>query len=352
VGILIGDAAGPVGDTRVQTNLLDGLQDGIVVRNAAHIVVAENTIGAPNGEVRTGILFDAVSESRAEGNRISDARTAVNLVDGSGNRIGGNEVSRGGVGLLVDSDAWVEIDGNRLRETGEVPIQIGFWQGTARLHNNRCEYCGHGLPQLTAAIFAYVGLGELQIEHCELHHTGVSPDDGSVAQAIFGVLGLLILQASLQSNNIAAAVGDAGANALQGQHRAVYLLGFMDLQISDLVDFGFPAQLVDNRFTGLGDFPVVEIAGFPVNDVFNMRFNRVQYSDNFCWHLNRQAQSGASVVIASATASAMGNHFKWLQRITPVDFGATNALYMGNAADGVFAQGTSILPSPQNAFNR
>jgi hypothetical protein len=49
----------------------------------------------------------------------------------------------------------------------------------------------------------------------------------------------------------------------------------------------------------------------------------------------------------------MGNHFKALSPIAPIDFGATDALYMGNdAAVSTPAIGSDIRPTPQNDFNR
>jgi parallel beta-helix repeat protein len=355
VAILIGvgdDLA--VDDLRVRGNRVDGAQDGIVVRGGSGIVVADNDIGASGNGLRTGILFDSVSDSRAEGNNISNASTAIQLSDGAGNKLFDNDIEGGRAGLLVDQDNRVEIASNRLRTTGEVAIQLISWLGTARVHHNRCESCGHALVGGSAAIAAYLGLGELQIEHCDVRDTGVSPDDGAVVSPAFGVFGLLVIQASLQSNNIGSAVGaltadDGGFTSVQ---RAVYLLGLMDLHFLDVFSIGFPAQLLGNRFSGIGNQPVVEVAGFRINDNFSMRFNRVQYSDNFCWHVNTPVEGSASVLITSSSASAMGNHFKSLMFIHPIDFGSTSALYMGNAARGADALGSSILPTPQDSFNR
>jgi hypothetical protein len=356
VGVQIGASIDEVlaVDMTVRENALSGAQDAIVAFGAERAVIADNRIEAPGSGLRLGILFEGVSDGTAERNHISDASTALQFGDGERNRAVGNHVERGGTGLLLEQDNSVELAHNRLRETGGAAIAISGWVGPARLHSNSCERCGH--EGGNAAIVAAGGFGELQIESCEIRDTALSPATGTVAGAAFGVFGFLLLQASLQSNHVASAL--TGLDALTDPssvpaQRAVFLLGFLDLQLTDNVSLGFPAQILGNRFSGVGQAPVVEVAAVSLGGRVNVRFNRVLYNDNFCWHVNLANEAGASVRIDTVKASAMGNHFKSLQRIAPIDFGSTRALYLGNATDsGTPALGSSILPTPQNAFNR
>ncbi|MGH8168817.1 MAG: hypothetical protein ACREQ1_16375, partial [Woeseiaceae bacterium] len=260
-----------------------------------------------------------------------------------------------GTGMFVELDNAVEIGRNRFFQTGELAIQAGSWTGPARLHQNRCHGCGHELNTLSAAIGAISGFGELQVESCDIRDTALSPDDGSLVAPAVGLFGFLVIQASVQSNNIGSSLQglDLGDPAAVPAQRAVYLLGLFDFQVNDNIDLGFVAQILDNRFNGVGAFPVVEVAGLQINDQLWARFNRVLYNDNFCWHLNTPQRGGASVRITADSASAMGNHFKGLSLIAPIDFGNTDALYMGNAAhSSAPALGSDIRPTPQNAFNR
>lgn len=271
LGIRVGlDSADlPVDGVRIGANTITGVQDGIVVLSGAGVEVTDNHISSPSLGLRTGVLFDGVSDGGVEGNRIQDARTAMQFGDGVRNRARNNQVERGDTGILVLEDNSVEIGGNQFRDTAQIAIQIGSWFGTARLLGNRVEGCGHAMSAGAAAVFALAGFGELQVEGCDIRDTGVSRDTGSVVNSAFGIFGFLVIQASLQSNNVgsAAVALDADPATLPVQ-RAVYLLGLLDLQLTDISGFGFPAQLLDNRFSGTGAQPVVEVAGFSVNDNF------------------------------------------------------------------------------------
>lgn len=355
VGVQVGLGTAKIAadDVHVRDNVIRGVQDAVVVLGAAGIIVSGNDISAPKGELRAGILFDGVTGGNAERNHIAGADTAVQFSNGERNRAFGNAIERGGSGVFVEQDNDAEIGNNRIRETGWPAILIGSWVGTARLHHNRCRGCCHQLSGASMSIAAVAGYGELQVESCEVRDTGLSPADGTLVSPALGVFGYLVMQASLQSNNIAAvALDGSGDPATMPVQRAVFLLGLLDLQLTDVSSLAFPCQILDNRFNGVGGETVVEVAGSRVNERFWMRFNRVQYCDNFCWHLNPNQDDAVTVRIAAASASAMGNHFKTLARVAPIDFGATSALYIGNVADGAQALGGSILPSPQNAFNR
>jgi hypothetical protein len=358
VGVRVGLGGGELlaTDMVVRENTIIGVQDGIVVLDAERIVVRENRVSSPQRGLRNAILFDGVTSGRVENNYIAAAATAVQFGNGERNAALDNDIHGGGTGLVVEQDNSVEIGGNQFRQTGGLAVQISSWIGPARLHHNRCHGCGHELDGAAAAIAAMAGFGELQVESCDIRDTGRSPDGGSPTVQTIGLFGMLLLQASVQSNNIsAAALEDFDIPDPTGvpPQRAVYLLGFLDYQVSDNINLGFVAQILDNRFSGIGAQPVVELTGFRVNNNFWVRFNRVLYSENFCWHLDTDQDGAASVRINAASASAMGNHFKALSQIAPIDFGATDALYMGNDSSATTpALGSFIRPTPQSSFNR
>ncbi|MBL8894400.1 MAG: hypothetical protein JNJ53_07355, partial [Rhizobiales bacterium] len=98
----------------------------------------------------------------------------------------------------------------------------------------------------------------------------------------------------------------------------------------------------------------VELRQAQLNDRFFIRFERVSFDHNYCFHFSAPvfaAGQGASVWLVGRRAIVMGNHIKSFARFFPsVNFNNMPGPFIGNITAG----GTinhADFPVPANGFN-
>ena len=227
---------------------------------------------------------------------------------------------------------------------------VGF--AKCALTENRVLNCGYQQAP-SIGIGASLQLGDLCVESCEVMNTGVSPDNTTVSALSWGIIADLILEARVQSNLVTYA--NAALLDANQEHRALWMRGWLEQVITfgaGQVVFGFSAQILDNKFLGPGRTALIEVAQHSVADNVFRRFERLFFSNNFCWHASVAAQGTATVSLSARSAIVMGNHIKTNVPVPSVDFhGLKDAVYMGNLAQANPVNFGGI-PSPVSGFNR
>jgi hypothetical protein len=217
---------------------------------------------------------------------------------------------------------------------------------------NRIVSCGYE-QQPSIGFGLSLHLGELAVESCEITDTGVSPDKATVSPLAWGLFADLVQEARVQSNLVTYA--NAALVDTNREHRALWLRGWLEQVINvgagQLV-LGFGVHVLDNKFIGPGRSALVEIQQLQVSDTLRRRFERVFFSNNFCWHMSVAADDKATVSLFARSAVVMGNHIKMVGPIPSVDFhGMKDAVYTGNIAQSNPANFGGI-PTPISSFNK
>ena len=337
---------------RVAGNQVIGVQEGIVVIGNEGAEVLDNRLESDGQELGFGILLVASSRVRVQGNRLTNTAWPIATSGGTANVLADNSLVRGGGGITAVFHTSLTCSQNRvedMRHWGILSL-VGF--AKYALTENRILNCGYQQSP-SIGIGASVQLGELCVESCEVMNTGVSPDNATISALSWGIIADLILEARVQSNLITYA--NAALLDANQEHRALWMRGWLEQVINfgaGQVVFGFSAQILDNKFLGPGRTALVEVAQQNVSDNLFRRFERLFFSNNFCWHASVAAQGTATVSLSARSAIVMGNHIKTNVPIPSVDFhGMKDAVYMGNLAQANPVNFGGI-PSPISGFNR
>lgn len=337
---------------RVAGNRLSGVQDGIVVIGNEGAELLDNQVESEGQEAGFGMLLTASSRVRVQGNRVTNTLWPIAASGGTANVLADNSVVQGGGGITAVFHTSLTCSQNRvedMRQWGILSL-VGF--AKCALTGNRILNCGYRQAP-SIGIGASLQLGELCVESCEVMNTGVSPDNTTISALSWGIIADLILEARVQSNLITYA--NAALLDANQEHRALWMRGWLEQAITfgaGQVVFGFSAQILDNKFLGPGRTALVEIAQQNLGDNLFRRFERLFFSNNFCWHASVAAQGIATVSLSARSAIVMGNHIKSNIPIPSVDFhGMKDAVYMGNLAQGNPVNFGGI-PSPVSSFNR
>jgi hypothetical protein len=123
------------------------------------------------------------------------------------------------------------------------------------------------------------------------------------------------------------------------------MIGQLQSSFNDM-PFGYPALITANKFTGWGRSALVELFSMPVSDSVKIQFERIFFSNNYCFHAVAEFNdAGATVKLAGHAASSMGNQIKCTQRrYTSIDFKDSVAACVGNIASGRII-GTHLDPT-------
>ena len=220
----------------------------------------------------------------------------------------------------------------------------------------------------------------MHIESCKVIDTGHTADQTREdLLPAYGIWGFFVLECLVQGNEVTYGFQAIEHSQRRTKDRALLLLGILDLEINNGVlsgnieskfRFGWPAQVVDNKFTGPGTHlvefqeidlsrqvqPGTVVVSQPRSNFF-IRFERVTFSNNYCWHWidPKVRDSDATVLLHGHSAIVIGNHVKPLsfsrQPPPPFNFNDMQGIYMGNAALGPAIVNSQVKPAPQDAFN-
>lgn len=354
VGFVTSDVSLSAEGGLIRANRLRGRQDAIVMLEARGARVVENDIRGAELPVRNAALLSNVDHTQFVGNRIAGADAGVVLVGGEANRVSGNTLQDGGTGIAAGQETALSVTQNRvenMRVAGLLALQLA---GTTQVSENRFVSCGfEGIPGLGAfSIGVVVALGDLHIDSCEVINTGVAQDESAIVQPAYGIVAIYVLECLVQGNLVTYTNPFLEGRDPAAEDRALRLQGWLELQLTDLLSLGYAAQVVDNKFTGPGASSLIDFLEQQISDRFFLRFERVTFSNNFCWHLSSQSSATTGTVsLNGRSAIVMGNHVKAITRIPSFDFNNMRGIYIGNDVD-VPPVAFVEFPSPASAFNR
>jgi len=340
-------------DSTVRGNWLTGHQDGIVVVQTSGATVSGNRVYGTELMPRLGISVADSDGTKVTDNRVNDAVGALLLFDGAGNTASGNRFDGGGSGIMASNQQSMTLDSNDVLNMENVGVLAITLPGGTSIVGNRVRSCGFsgagGLGAL--GIAALNAAGDVRIQSCEVVDAGVSADQTQVRQPAYGILVLIAQECLVQANQVTYTSAAVEGRDPGGEDRALWMIGSIEARVSDNVVLGSPALVTDNKFTGPGFSALVEFQQFDLSDTIRVRFERVTFSNNFCWHWSVPNDAAATVSLRASRAIVIGNHVKALTSVNSFDFNGTTGIYIGNDAQGPVA-GFADFPTPSSNFNR
>jgi nitrous oxidase accessory protein NosD len=362
VGIVLGFQEGdtllPVERVTASANRIDGPQHGIAVLAVSDAIVSGNFIGRRGQRFGLGIGLSRTVSAQVTGNGISNAAIGVFAVDGQRARIAANTVDGGGVGIAVAREAAPALTANRV--TGLRTAGVLVMQAVERcdIIENRVVHCGFA-ADIGTGIGAFGVLGELHVEANEVMNTGLAPTaDGGAATLARGIAGDLILEARVESNLVT--YSNAALRPAAAEDRALQLGGMLEYVITlgrTQQRLGFAVQIANNKFIGSGATALVELLSRQLTDTAFIRFERVQFSGNYCAHVSmpfNDAVQAATVSLVGRVCSVSGNHVKAsTPRFRSYHFHGMPGPFVGNVshADNWGRTAAQQFPNPEPAFN-
>lgn len=332
------DAPKPVLAGIVANNIFAGLQHGIACIDASRLVIDGNVIEAlMAGRLGFGLTATRVDGAEITGNRISGATAAIVMSNGRRNRIAANDCRAGAFGITTIGETAPQIAGNRLGPLDFWGVYAYATSERLDIIENRVARCATGMSDLAYAIACYSVLGEANVSENEVLNTGSDGGPQAASKADYGIMGDLLLEARIEGNQIT--YGNAGVRNPNREDRALIMRGALEFSASsDSIPLGFAALVQGNRFVGTGRTALVELREMRINDRTIVRFERVAFSNNHCWHFstpNFERGKMATVWLVGRAATVMGNHIKSTVRFfTSVNFSNMPGPFTGNVIAG------------------
>jgi hypothetical protein len=358
---LADDAVTCVG-VQVRDNLVTGGQHGIIAHLARDLAITGNRLDPAAGLIGLGVVVSQCDGVLISENAIRRAQIAITAIGGRLCTVQANRLDEGEAGILFSNEWRATVSHNRI--SGPNSFGIGMNTGLDRfeISANRIENAGSGAAT-GLGVGIYQMIGELCARDNEIIDTGAA-SDGKMAARAFGLWGDLVLEGLIDGNLIT--YSQAGDLDPKREDRALLIRGYAEYGVNTggvRMVFGFPLQVLGNKFVGVGKSALVEVFGQVVNDLLSIRFERVTFSDNYCSHLILPASAtnlgaagadlrAATVKLNCRAAVVMGNQIKATSdKVASVDFGGALGTFVGNITAGG-AINFADFPAPQPTFNQ
>jgi parallel beta-helix repeat protein len=327
-------------------NRLHETRAGIYASRGAGLRIEANVLSSvENGA--TGIFGISLEEAEITGNHIERFEGPIALTNGANNRVTGNRLRRGLIGILAGPESGITLSGNHVEEMQAGGVVVGGGENATLSHNHvvRCGWDGvaFGDSDLPGAgIAALFVEGGVTVESCEVEDTGRPPTGQGTSPAV-GIVAVYCDEHVIRNNRV---TGPVAGVAQFGSYPAL------------LVQFtGGRAEVTDNLFTGA---TVTELVGLRpwIFGPVDIRLDEVIFSGNRCRDLTPRAHvNRASVVVGTRRLSIVGNHvradFRSLPSVDLVRTGIISAV--GNVTNSVWVNPplatTNVHPFPFNLFN-
>lgn len=307
IGALDERAAHVTEKVTVAHNFIGAVSVGVVVAHTSDVVVADNHLGGSERQLVALMLNDAVATT-VRGNDVG--RTGAGLFgnDGRSTTVLENRFAASGMGIVVVDEYAATLEGNIVEEGRTFGIAI--WQATGRtaVTGNRLRNCGSA-GGFSGGILAMTVVGELAICNNEVVDAGLATDGKPNPAAVFGIVGIYILEALVSENLVTTTMATARPDGLED--RALALLGQFEWSLGDNEPtFGFPCTIAGNKFYGKGFSALVQVTQVQVSQNSWVRFERLFFTHNYCNHFEPRKGRAATVDLVGRGAVISGNHVK------------------------------------------
>ncbi len=363
IGIQIGDTVDgeniEIIGAVVNDNVAYGFQHGVIVIGIEDITIHSNLISADSVAQKFGIGLTRVQNGSVKDNRIRFMSAGVYATRGRLNRISGNSLLETGGGISLFQEGAPAVTENRIDRAslfGAVGYQLS---GRCDFIANRVSSAGYD-NDLAIGIGVAFQVGELHIESNEIIDTGFIADQDEVTTRSIGIFGEFIMEARVESNLVT--YTNPFTRDPEREDRALRMRGLAEATLNENSTFGFPIQIISNKFIGTGRSALVELLQATQN-IGNItvliRFERVSFDHNYCMHVASENAGGtATANFGEATVSlvghqgiVMGNHIKSTNRaISSVNFHGMPGPYIGNVTTSPPSQHVQF-PTPEINFN-
>lgn len=330
-------------------NMVRGTILGIGVGHAIDVTITNNRIGSVQQQQAMAITLAETAVVSLRDNVIGRSLIGVLGMDGRRTTITGNRFAPNSVAVGLVQDSFPTIADNEIDESRMFGIVLVQTSGRNEVRNNRLHNCGHG-ASVAGGIGALLVLGEYAVCGNEIVDTGLGPDGKSNNSAVAGILGLLVLEALVSENQVTYTQVQNRPDGVED--RALSLLGMWEISLGDNeLTLGFPCTILGNKFTGKGQSALVELIQIALTDRLRLRFERVFFSNNYCFDLGPQVERAASVKLTGTAGSVMGNQVKAARGRTSIDMAGMAGAVVGNVTSGNIANDPNF-PAPEPSFNR
>ncbi len=311
----MGDDTDAGDEARVTVNRFDGVQFALLGSSISQVEIAGNTINADPTRQGIGMWLNNATETLIARNSIRNVAAGLTLTNGERNRVKDNAIHATGTGVLVGSDAALEISGNVVEDAEGAGIAVLNADRSLKLTHNRVAHCAWQAANIAFSIGILQSGVDLDavIESCEVLDTGVSPDAAqSTGARAIGIAGGILTACQIANNRVAY----EGPNALGPnlEHRALWLVGPLAYRVitgPGVIEIGQGGALINgNVFQGPGRTHLVELQRIVLTDNIDLRFEKVTFGTNRCEHLTQAGDAAATVLLFGTHMIVTGNHVK------------------------------------------
>ncbi|MGH6645068.1 MAG: right-handed parallel beta-helix repeat-containing protein, partial [Bradyrhizobium sp.] len=155
----------------IADNVLSGPQYGIAAAAVTGLVLEANSVDTDVGPVIFGILLSACRQAAVTDNRIAHAQGGILCLSGQLNRLSGNVIADGGLGIGLAAEGAPIVAANRLNALSTAGLLAIRIFGRLDLVGNRVVNCGFGGTAAFGLAMLAV-LGEAHVEANEVMDIG------------------------------------------------------------------------------------------------------------------------------------------------------------------------------------
>jgi hypothetical protein len=349
IGVMDNDVDHLTSAVLVAHNLVRDTMVGIIVGHASEVVVADNNLRAGAERQLFSIMLSDTVATTVRDNSIGHAAAGLLASDGRLTSITRNRFAPSGVGIAMMEEFSGTIADNVIDQARSFGVALLQAAGRTEIRANRLHGCGYG-GDFAGGIAALFVLGEFAVCGNEIVDTGIGPDGQPNDAAVAGIFGLLVLEALISENLVTYTQVDIRPDRLED--RALALLGMWEFSTGrNEISFGFPCTIVSNKFYGKGLTALVRLVEIPFGNSFNLRFERVFFSNNYCMHFGPFDDRGATVMLTGTAGTVMGNHVKADRGARSIDMGGMGGAVVGNVTSGDIVNDPNF-PAPETNFNK
>lgn len=345
----------------VSGNIAEGVQHGITATHVARAEIVGNQIGRGNDRIGFGIALAACDDCLVGENIVAGAMFGINCNAGARNSLVGNRLLDGRMGIILTREVAPAVRGNRLLGPVTAGLVGASITGRCDIAENHVANAASDPAGLGVGIGIVAAVDACRIAGNDVLDTGLSADGATTAPVARGIVALYVRQAQVEGNR--ADYSDRGRRDPNAEDRALLMQGLQDWQVNlgeQSLTLGSPAQIANNIFAGCGRTALVELRESSQqvgNQQLFLRFERVQFTGNDCWHVAPPQFDEA----ASATVSLVGRTFgiannqvrATARRYASYHLHDRPGPFMGNVSSGpvLGRSGANEFPSPQTGFN-